>query len=558
MSISYRIRRPQRWDQPPNGGLSPAELAEVMRHAPFRELNGQSFPQNLPLTEILRYDGGVRDVCYGDVITHLGDYGSTCYLVLEGDLEVVLDDPQGLVNVRQQRSRRKHWWRLLFQPWTNSRIAEARDIKSYRQQVQVRDDSQGRVVDVLKDPARVSEHCRTSPLRVGDFFGEVAALTRTPRTATIFAASDARLYELRWQGLRDLQRFDAGFATFLRRLMGGHSYLPLLRENALLERVPDQLLSQVADLMSYETFGSASWYKKSEPAAPIVRQGEHLDGLLLIRGGFVRVTSRFGSGERTVGYLAPNELYGLSELLNYFNEPGALTSAHTLRPVGYVDVLRIPTDVSLRMLIPEFVRNGLLDDRKLLRKAAPIMDPLLRDPLPAPLLDEVIDRRIINGTSTMVIDTSRCVGCDECVSACSVAHDGNPRFVRHGPQHANLMFVNACMHCRDPVCLIDCPTGAIQRVPGATNVVINDSACVGCGNCARSCPYDNIRMVEIRGRNGAVVVDEEHGRAVRKATKCDLCVDQWGGPACERACAHDALKRLDMADRDGFLKWLTR
>ena len=41
----------------------------------------------------------------------------------------------------------------------------------------------------------------------------------------------------------------------------------------------------------------------------------------------------------------------------------------------------------------------------------------------------------------------------------------------------------------------------------------------------------------------AVVVDAE-GRPIVKATKCDLCVEQLGGPACARACPHDALRRV--------------
>ena len=45
---------------------------------------------------------------------------------------------------------------------------------------------------------------------------------------------------------------------------------------------------------------------------------------------------------------------------------------------------------------------------------------------------------------------------------------------------------------------------------------------------------------------------------VAKATKCDLCVDQLGGPACERACPHDALKRVDMRDTDKLVKWVNR
>ena len=104
-----------------------------------------------------------------------------------------------------------------------------------------------------------------------------------------------------------------------------------------------------------------------------------------------------------------------------------------------------------------------------------------------------------------------------------------------------------------------CPTGAIHRNEEGGEVVINDLTCIGCSTCANSCPYDNIRMVEVRDqRTDAIVVDPVQGRAIVKATKCDLCVDHHGGPACERACPHDALKRVDMRDQELMAKWLHR
>ncbi|MFI4987081.1 MAG: 4Fe-4S dicluster domain-containing protein, partial [Alphaproteobacteria bacterium] len=150
------------------------------------------------------------------------------------------------------------------------------------------------------------------------------------------------------------------------------------------------------------------------------------------------------------------------------------------------------------------------------------------------------------------------VGCDDCVRACAAAHDSNPRFIRHGPEHGKFMIANACMHCRDPVCLIGCPTGAIHRLPEDGRVIINDATCIGCGTCANSCPYSNIRMVEIRNRDGAFIVDDATGSPIVKATKCDLCADQLGGPACQRACPHDALVRVDMRDQAALADWLKR
>ena len=89
-------------------------------------------------------------------------------------------------------------------------------------------------------------------------------------------------------------------------------------------------------------------------------------------------------------------------------------------------------------------------------------------------------------------------------------------------------------------------------------MVINDLTCIGCATCANSCPYDNIRMVQIREDRGTFIRDEATNAALQKATKCDLCVDQLGGPACQRACPHDAMIRIDMRDRDRLANWLTR
>jgi Fe-S-cluster-containing dehydrogenase component len=158
----------------------------------------------------------------------------------------------------------------------------------------------------------------------------------------------------------------------------------------------------------------------------------------------------------------------------------------------------------------------------------------------------------------MVIDLDRCTRCDDCVRACASAHDNNPRFLRNGPAYGRYMVANACMHCQDPVCMIECPTGAIHRDLSRGPVVINDATCVGCTACANNCPYDAIRMVEVRDARGHALADSETNLPILKATKCDLCVDQRGGPACQRACPHDALKRVDMRDQGSFTGWLNR
>ena len=170
------------------------------------------------------------------------------------------------------------------------------------------------------------------------------------------------------------------------------------------------------------------------------------------------------------------------------------------------------------------------------------------------LMEWAVEERYVNATQAMLIDLQKCTRCDDCVRACASTHEGNPRFIRHGRTFDNYMVANACMHCIDPVCLIGCPTGAIHRSVESGNVIINDETCIGCATCANSCPYDNIRLVEIREETGAVMTDPETERPIMKATKCDLCEGQLGGPACVRACPHDALHRIDFRELEEAAK----
>ena len=93
----------------------------------------------------------------------------------------------------------------------------------------------------------------------------------------------------------------------------------------------------------------------------------------------------------------------------------------------------------------------------------------------------------------------------------------------------------------------------------------------------KGCPYNNIQMVEIRDERGMpqfpvkldakqrIVFDSQGSMtslradgAVPRAPKCALCHDLLGGPACVRACPHDALIRLDMQETDKLAAWLNR
>jgi Fe-S-cluster-containing dehydrogenase component len=284
----------------------------------------------------------------------------------------------------------------------------------------------------------------------------------------------------------------------------------------------------------------------------MAREGDYPNGLLLVRGGFARVSRRYNHGERTESYLGKGEAFGLGELLAGW-QGNFRPLRHSLRALGYVDTLFIPTAVLEQHVFPKLTPAQIATLTKGLapEPAAPPAAPEGNS-----FLEFIVAQRFMNGRAAMLIDLDRCTRCDDCVRACAATHDNNPRFIRQGPESDGVMVASACMHCVDPVCMIGCPTGAIHRESLNGQVEINPDTCIGCSVCAQSCPYGTIQMVALHDDAGLPVVTEETGAPIRRATKCDLCIDQPAGPACVSACPHDALIRADLRSADALHRWL--
>jgi Fe-S-cluster-containing dehydrogenase component/CRP-like cAMP-binding protein len=392
---------------------------------------------------------------------------------------------------------------------------------------------------ILQDVPAVLEAHKTTTLTQGALFGELSALGRMPRTATIFADEDAEVLEIRWQGLRELRRFDPGWRAALdaRSRESAQEFLGAL---PLFADLSSTALENLAARALFETHGDFEWHasfqrmremRKAVPEPTIATQGHYPDGLLIIRAGFARLSRQNGNIHQTQRYLGAGSMFAFDELWDGRTGDAVPLSA-SLHALGFIDLLRVPARALEQFVFPHLrMKPGEL--------------PPVADKAAPPATEWCIDERFVNGRRAMLIDLDRCVRCDDCVSACAAAHDGNPRFIRHGRVFDQWMVANACMHCADPVCMIGCPTGAIHRTQGSGTVIINDDTCIGCGTCATACPYDNIRMVEVRDLDGRLVRDKHLQMPIRKATKCDFCEGSAAGPACVNACPHDALSRVD-------------
>ena len=138
----------------------------------------------------------------------------------------------------------------------------------------------------------------------------------------------------------------------------------------------------------------------------------------------------------------------------------------------------------------------------------------------------------------IVYDSRLCLGCQSCMFACSMTHEGeaNPslsriQIIRDAPSFTKYPYdivMSVCRQCLTPLCVQNCPTGACHVDEANGNVRrIDQEKCIGCQTCIRSCPQRPHRTVWDPAKN--------------KSTKCDLCVDApyWGrdgGPDGQQAC----------------------
>ncbi|MGZ4823400.1 MAG: 4Fe-4S dicluster domain-containing protein [Terriglobales bacterium] len=145
----------------------------------------------------------------------------------------------------------------------------------------------------------------------------------------------------------------------------------------------------------------------------------------------------------------------------------------------------------------------------------------------------------------MVVDMTRCVGCQACTVACDKewnvplgfarTHIQQTGIVGTFPKLTSSFRVAQCNQCDRPPCLEACPTGATRR--GADGIVrIADDVCIGCGYCVEACPYD---MRFINPETGT-------------AEKCDFCsarLERGLQPACVVTCTAHAKYFGDLEDR---------
>ena len=149
-------------------------------------------------------------------------------------------------------------------------------------------------------------------------------------------------------------------------------------------------------------------------------------------------------------------------------------------------------------------------------------------------------------TTQMAIltDTTRCVGCEKCVTACKKENGLGPdrprrwktqiddlsstRFTTLARRDADHFVRLQCRHCVEPACVSACIVGALQKTPEGP-VIYDSDRCMGCRYCMVACPFEIPRY--------------EWESAVPLVRKCTMCfprISRGELPACVEACEQQA------------------
>jgi len=449
-----------------------------------------------------------RSIAPGEVICREGEFGSTAFYILEGTVEILINTPIAHV---QQENGAGSWF---------SRI---RSKLSDRQQ-HTRTEESGRRYIPIDAPVDLPYDKPIAELAAGDLFGEMTCMSFHPRSATVRAKTDVVVLEM-LRNVLDILQKNKTFRAELDRKYRQRALETHIKSVPVFSSMPADFIAYLRDRVELIRYS---------PGEVIVRQGDAADAFYLVRLGFVKVSERHPGGDVVLNYLGRGSYFGEMGLLG-----GGIRTA-TCTALDHVDVVRIAGgDFNLMLSRFPAIRAGL---EQVARERADMNRRRVASTEHVPITD-FLNQGLMEAQSLLLLDLEKCTRCDQCVRACADAHDGVTRLVREGLRFDKYLVATSCRSCRDPLCMVGCPVGSIRR-RNSMEIIIEDW-CIGCGLCARNCPYGNLNLHPFTVQ---VPDPAQPARMIattkKKATGCDLCMEH-AEPSCVYACPHDAAHRVE-------------
>jgi CRP-like cAMP-binding protein/Fe-S-cluster-containing hydrogenase component 2 len=330
-------------------------------------------------------------------------------------------------------------------------------------------------LDVL-DPLQPGSKFKVAKLLAGEVYGELGAIGGLPRTMDVVAAERSEIFYIPRHALKYVE-INPKAREILADRYRERAVSTMIADSELFRSLPVSFIDEVvanSEIVRHELRG-----------VTLVAQGDVADAFFIVRDGFVQVVQERDDGtKRVLGYLRAGEYFGEMSLFDNAQRIASILTA------GKCELIKIKREefVSLCRRFPPIEQEL----RKLIaarREQAALITPEISE-----LLDKSGQLGVIQADALLVMDLDLCINCDNCVKACEALH-GQSRLIRNGIQLGKYLIPSACRHCDDPKCMNSCPTGAIKRRPEG-EIYFQYDMCIGCGNCAIACPYDNIAMID--------------------------------------------------------------
>lgn len=375
----------------------------------------------------------------------------------------------------------------------------------------------------------------------GEFFGEASLVSGLRRSEKAKSLEDCVLMEIPRRAV-------------LRLLNAEPSAKRAVDENFIVRALQLYLLpnAQLTFLRSLASRATTCAYKQGDV---VYKAGDPGEEFYLVRSGSMKISKKAGAQgkEVVVNHLPVGRCFGEAELL----DPSKPARQVTITATKTSEVIRFRRKDFNTILerYPEVEERLSRHIQEMLVRSAEVFT---REVGEDHLLNKMVDSGVFEGTDVLFIDEDKCVRCDQCVKACAETHLGQTRLYRtQGNIFGNLLVPSSCRHCENPMCMSDCPPGNAILRDKSGEVYIDSVRCIGCGNCAKNCPYGNIfmvhppkvetlgpldRLLAMVGIGSHTEDHEESGE--KKAIKCDLCKGVGHGPSCVRICPTGAAFRV--------------
>ncbi|MCP4221025.1 MAG: cyclic nucleotide-binding domain-containing protein [bacterium] len=351
-------------------------------------------------------------------------------------------------------------------------------------------------------------------LKKGQCFGEIGLVENITRTATVKAIGVLEIYELEKKEFFQLMESSPPFALLLKDL----GMKRLLKDIFFYKELDEESLTEIQKLFVQETLPDKT---------VIFKENDSPDALYIIVKGSVRVYRRSPYGkEVTLAYLTRGDFFGEQGLIETILRSASVVTEEECK------ILKMKRD----------------DFQDLLKKNAIISFNILKV-MSQRMRETCKDVAMAKSVSffkgmTIIARPDRCVSCRSCEIACAVAKSGSHKLgsaIYEKPLPVKRIHVRKvlngsepvirpehCTHCKAAPCLNSCKFVAIKRDVMSGTIAIVTDKCVGCGLCARACPFDVISMIRTKGKR-------------KVALKCTYCSEHQDGPACVRSCPTNTL-----------------